>query len=74
MSVSRLLETRVAAAADAAAAGAEGPGDARLTSGTMCVHVRLFSLLGIYFSMVLLIHVAMAGRTLEEMRDDNGGD
>ena len=57
---------------------AEGPGDARLTSGTVCVCVcartSVFSALHLFFYGELLTHVAMAGRTLKEMMDDNGGD
>lgn len=56
MSVFRLLKTRAGAAAAAdAATGAEGPGHARLTSGTVCVseRVRLFSVLFVHLFAVV---------------------
>lgn len=51
----RLLKTRAGAAAADAAAGVEGPGHARLTSGTVCVseRVRMFSVLFVHLFAVV---------------------
>ena len=59
MSVMMLMETWASAADAAAAAGAEDPGHARLTSGTVCVYVSFCVCTTVFF--VLFVHLFNMG-------------